>query len=315
MSKILITAVGGDIGYGIIKAIKKSRSNMHIIGCDTQKFNYSYDCVDEFFVAPSYKDETNWLQFILEIMKINTVEYFWPVTEREIQIVNENINLFEKYKVVINSKQVLDIALDKEKTAISLLNAGVNTPQVWENREVYNGGYPVIIKEKFSCGSHGVAIANNKEELIEIYNNMKNPVIQEYIGSSDEEYTMSIFSDRNMINNILFKRTLGFGGMSRYVELIHDKKSEQIALSIAKYLDLKGSINIQMRKRNSEYYIFEINPRISSTIGFRVACGFNDVAWWLDMLDGKPVQGYKTPEYNIYGVRGVEEKIFIDKES
>lgn len=315
MSKILITAIGGDIGYGVIKAIKQSGRDMYIIGCDTQRFNYSYDLVEEFYLAPSYKNEKDWLEFILDILKKNEIEYFWPITEKEIQIVNENIDLFLTCKVSINLKHVLDVALDKKNTAICLSESGVNTPKVWEKIEEYNRDYPVVVKERFSCGSHGVVIANNKMEMITSYANMDNPVIQEYIGSSDEEYTMTIFSDGIITNSVVFKRTLGFGGMSRYVELIHDSKTDEIAKIIAKYLGLKGSINVQMRKKECEYYIFEINPRISSTIGFRVAIGFNDVAWWLDMLDKKQVTRYETPNNNIYGVRGVEEKVFIDRES
>lgn len=311
MDKIFVTAIGGDIGYGVIKALKQSKRDMYIIGCDTQKYNYSYDMVDEFYVAPSYNYESIWIEFVLDILKNNKIKYFWPITEKEIQIINNYRDLFKDYKVFINSKNILDIALDKEKTAIFLSKAGIDTPDTWNSIDEYTENYPVIVKERFSCGSHGVYVANNRKEVVTSFNNMKKPVIQEYIGDSDDEYTMTIFSDGNVINSIMFKRILGFGGLSRYVELVHDSKTTDLACSIARCFNLRGSVNVQMRKRNSELCVFEINPRISSTIGFRVQLGFNDVSWWFDLFDGKEIEQYIVPKEAVYGVRGVEEKIFM----
>jgi carbamoyl-phosphate synthase large subunit len=67
-----------------------------------------------------------------------------------------------------------------------------------------------------------------------------------------------------------------------------------------------------MRKFEDDYFVFEINPRISSTMSFRLQMGFNDVAWWIDMMDKKNVEKYTVPNENIYGVRNVEEKLFVD---
>ena len=98
--------------------------------------------------------------------------------------------------------------------------------------------------------------------------------------------------------------------MSRYVELMNDLQFADIAKKIADMFSLRGSVNVQMRKREGEYYVFEINPRISSTVGFRTELGFLDVSWWLDMMEGNDVPEYVCPKEKIYGARTVEEKIF-----
>ena len=55
---------------------------------------------------------------------------------------------------------------------------------------------------------------------------------------------------------------------------------------IAEYYQLNGSINIQSRKQNNEFYIFEINPRISSTVFIRNHFNFQDLLWWIcNLLD------------------------------
>ena len=310
--KILISAIGGDIGYGIINALRESDHDLHIIGFDVKKYNVSLDLVDDFFVSPKYKDETKWLDFVLKIICEYDIDYFWPVTESEILLVDKNRSMFEQTTVVINKHNVLSISLDKWNTAMFLKNGGLNTPATWKPTEMYEDKYPLIVKEAFGCGSHSVCLVNNKSELEQAISEMKSPIIQEYKGNESDEYTLTIFSDKRIINFIAFKRLLGFGGMSRYVELVNDDYISDIAYKIAELFELEGSINVQMRKDNGKYYIFEINPRISSTIGFRLKLGFNDVAWWLDLLNEKNVEQYKYPNKKVYGVRTVEEKLYYD---
>lgn len=314
--KIFVTAIGGDIGYGVIKALKQSHHNVNIVGCDTNRYNYSVDVVDSFYVCPPYSDENNWIEFVLGILRDTESDFFWPITEPEIKIVQKNKEKFDGVKVVINQDDVIDVSTDKGRTAEALREAGLNTPKTWSEADIClaenKEEYPLIVKEKFGCGSHGVKLVHSREELLEVYNAMQDPIIQEYIGNADDEYTMAVFSDGVIVNSIAFRRKLGFGGMSRSVELIHDSQISVIAEKIAEYFNLVGSINVQMRHAADTYYVFEINPRISSTIGFRTQLGFNDVEWWIDVLNNQEVEKYTVTDRKVYGIRNVEEKLFFE---
>lgn len=312
MKRIFITAIGGDIGYGVIKALKKSHHELYIVGCDIQKYNYCYDLVDQFYLSPMYRNVEAWKRFVLEVIEKENIDYFWPVTEPEIKLVAQNRELFSKVTVIMNQEEVLEVAMDKGKTAQYLQNAGVQTPTTWNAPEECVEKYPLVVKEKFGCGSHGVSLVQDHETLVSEFNRMEDPIIQKCVGTADEEYTMTIFSNGKVVNYIAFKRTLGFGGMSRFVELVQDAVLEDYAQKIAKLFSLKGSINVQMRKEEQQYYVFEINPRISSTMGFRLQLGFNDAGWWLDELEGIEVEAYHAPKGNVYGVRNVEEKLFYE---
>lgn len=313
MKKIMVTAVGGDIGYGIVKALKSGDKDLYIIGCDIKKYNVSYDLVDEFITCPPYSDEKLWMEFIASYSKENSIDIIWPVTESEIRILKDHPDLTENITVIMNSDKVLDISLDKEKTSRFLKESGITTPKIWESVNDSDITFPVIVKERVSCGSHAVKIACDTGELKDIYKSMKDPLIQEYISGEDEEYTLTVFSDGKTVNHIAFKRELGFGGMSRFVELVKGDHFENIAQKLASAFELKGSINIQMRKRGEDCFIFEINPRISSTLGFRVKLGFDDVSWWLDMIEGKKIPQYIAPDKKVFGVRSVEEKLFFEE--
>ena len=269
--------------------------------------------MDEFVTCPPYFDERLWVEFIASYSKENSIDIIWPVTESEIRILKDHPDLTENITVIMNNDKVLDISLDKEKTSRFLKESGITTPKIWESVNDSNITFPVTVKERVSCGSHAVKIAHDTCELKDIYKSMKDPLIQEYIEGEDEEYTLTVFSDKKTVNHIAFKRELGFGGMSRFVELVKDERFEIMANKLSSVFDLSGSINVQMRKHGEEYFIFEINPRISSTLGFRVKLGFDDVSWWLDMIEEKKIPQYIAPDKKVFGVRSVEEKLFFEE--
>ena len=312
MKTLFLTAIGGDIGYGIIKAIRKANREIRIIGCDTRKYNYSYDIVDKFYTSPSYLQKDKWIAFVRDVIRQEKVDIFWPVTEIEIKLVDENKPLFEGVSLAVNSSNILKIAMDKGLTAQVLKEHGFFVPETWERIDDAQVTFPCVVKERFGCGSHAVQLVHTATELYSVADKMSNYIIQEYVGDAENEYTLAIFSDGETVNSIAFKRTIGFQGMSRFVELVHDQYLVNMSERIASFLSLKGSINVQMRKKEGRYYIFEINPRISSTIGFRVLLGFNDVDWWINLMEGKSIAKYEYPSKKVYGVRNVEEKIFFE---
>ena len=107
------------------------------------------------------------------------------------------------------------------------------------------------------------------------------PIIQEYIGSDSDEFTLGLYASGDKIKIISFRRLLSNSGATSWAKHeVHDYFLD-IGIKIAKKLQLDGSINIQLRLHEGVPYIFEINPRFSSTVFIRSELGFNDVAWSL----------------------------------
>ena len=134
-------------------------------------------------------------------------------------------------------------------------------------------------------------------------------VVQEYLEGDLGEYTTGVFSNGQDVFSITFKRTLGYGGLSKIVEIKDDKNIENLARSIAQKSKLIGSINIQSRKRGDDYVVFEINPRFSSTVYFRHYFGFQDVIWWLETIMKQNVVYHKKYIQGV-GVRTSNEVFF-----
>lgn len=308
---ILITGVGGDIGQSVIKCLREGRI-LQLIGCDTDPYAAGQKQLSSFLVAPEVVDEVGYFKFIERVIEQYKVRYIYPTTELEIELFDRKRNPFEKLGVtlLINNPFIIDTFMDKHKTIKFLRENGLPYPVSYPI-EAYNGelGYPILIKARRGWGGKGLTVVNNADELQFHSTRVPSALVQEVIGTNDEEYTAGVFSDGRVVHSICFRRYLGYGSLSKFVELVHAEEVESIARKIAETTQLDGCINVQLRKHKGRFTPFEVNPRISSTAYFRHYFGFEDVKWWLDSKEGKPIA--YTPKYSSgIGVKTTREVFF-----
>ena len=74
-------------------------------------------------------------------------------------------------------------------------------------------------------------------------------------------------------------------------------------------MNLKGSINIQLRIHKEVPMVFEINPRFSSTILFRHLLGFKDLEWSINELFDQDISNYSKPKRGQRFYKGYQEYI------
>lgn len=309
MRKILVTAISGNIGNGILKILKAEEQMLY--GCDVNQIAVGMDLVEEFWQC-RYAVEEGYLDELLEKCTQFGITHLIPVNEREIEVIGKQRKRFEDIhvKVVIQSQHILDICLDKLKTAEFLMECGIKTPATYPNIESINDKNGLYIcKPRKSNGSKNVFIFRPKDKIDERIDDTC--IVQEYI-ESEEEYTIGVFRQKETVNVIAFLRKLEHGYSSQ-VELIHDNEIVLLAKKVAGLLQAEGYFNIQLRKKDGYYYIFEINPRISGTVRFRHMLGFMDVLWWLDLLDGKIMEPFFNRYHKALGIRELNEKFLILK--
>ena len=310
MRRILVTAISGDIGNGILKILKENK-DIHIFGCDVNEIAVGMDLVEEFWQS-KYAVEDGYIEELLEKCKKYEITHLIPVNEREIEVIGKERFRFEKnhIKLVLQSENILEICLDKYITAKFLSQNGFDVPMTYISKnEIPDIKKTYICKPRKSNGSKNIFVFYPDENKEIDDKKQENLVFQEYI-ECDDEYTIGVFKYKDVINTIAFKRKLK-NGYSNQVDLSHDEKLVQIAKKIAEIMQLEGYINIQLRKQKNRYYIFEINPRISGTVRFRHMLGYTDVLWWLDVLDSKSVELYRCPYKKALGIRELNEKYLV----
>ncbi len=286
---ILITAVCGDIGCSAVRALRDSVDK--IIGCDANQNPPSLDYLDRFYQAPLAADADNYIAFLKDIISKERIGFVLPVSEPEITALNSKRDELESLGVqlLLNNRKIINNFLDKLKTAQYLASIGIRVPRTASLSDYDSSfGFPVIIKARRGSGSKSLWIADNSVDLDYIKTKDNgNLIVQESIGSVEEEYTTGVFSDGRTVSSITFRRKPGFGGLSVEAVLEDVPFLDNMAHKISKEMDLVGSINIQSRRSGNIYIPYEINPRLSSTLLFRKRFRFDDAVWWLNVLQGK----------------------------
>ena len=231
------------------------------------------------------------MDFIKKIAEQHRIEFFLPVSEPEIEVLNARRGDMENMgvKLLLNNKTIIDNCLDKLKTVQYLRQLDIRVPETVMLKD-YDGsfGYPFIIKARKGCGSKRLWIVDNSDDLGYIKNKDDGSLIaQEYIGTDSEDYTTGIFSDGDSVDSISFRRKLGFGGVSVEAVLAEDPSLDKLSRHVGREMRLVGSINLQSRRVGNEFLPYEINPRLSSTLLFRKQFGFDDAVWWINTLRGE----------------------------
>lgn len=305
---VLITAMGGDIGFGYAKAIYGEE--FLLTGCDMNPLPMKNSLLRNFFQVPSAKNPKEYFAAIKDVIAKEKIDLIIPISEPEIECFHVNREHWSSWeaKVLINNECILNNFLDKYKTAEYLREIGINTPKTYLLRDYDNQlDFPMIVKKRKGCGSKNIWKVESQIDID--YLKQKDDgayLVQEYIGRVDQEYTTGIFSDGNNVSSITFKRKLGMGGLSIEVELVDSSLMDNIAIKIAHETNLIGSINVQTRFHKGEFIPFEINPRFSSTVGFRKQFGFLDCLWWPRLCFGE-TYNYKKQYKSGRGIRYLTE--------
>lgn len=315
---VLITGVGGG-GFGrqILKALKMAETPYTIVGTDMSPISMGLYEVDKSYVVPP-ATESNYISKVLDICSRENIRVLIAGSEPELLKISESRGEFAKRKILllINTSDVLKICMDKWETYNFWVRNGFDCPKsllVDENIELASINvenalcFPIIIKPALSGrGSSNVFIAQDREELEFFVKYLKKqglrPLIQEYVGSYEEEYTVGVLTDiptGNLIGSIAVKRQV-LSSLSNKIKVKNrcsgDVESDILAISsgisqgtiddfpgvrkcceeIALKLGSRGPLNIQCRKVGEKVFPFEINPRFSGTTFIRALVGFNE---------------------------------------
>jgi carbamoyl-phosphate synthase large subunit len=307
---ILVTSCGGNGGQSIGKILKNLEHKT--FGWDISSNNAAKFIFDHFETCLKIT-EPNYLLELSNYIKKNKIDIIIPVSELELRFYTENkeaVNYLQSVKVLMADSFTREIGFDKTKTSLFLKENGLPFPNLYSLENEENIVFPLIAKPRTGMGSSNIFIVEEISELKFIYNKYEDLILQEMLDGTQGEFTCCVYRSANKeVRTIIFKRELTVGGYSGYGEVIENNKIEKLLLDLAKSLDLKGSINVQLRLHKGEPVIFEINPRFSSTILFRHLLGFNDLKWSIQDAFDCPISKYKKIKKGAKFYKGYNEYI------
>jgi carbamoyl-phosphate synthase large subunit len=316
MKKILVSGAGSLLGQGIIQSIKSSKKKYEVYGTD-----YLQDSIGLYWAKKSYilpdilkskKNENKWLSKITQIIRKHKINYVIPGLDFELPF-------FSRYKLIIEKKckcviivsniEIIKTFRDKWLTFEYLQKNNFLYPKTALPKKLKNflkkNKFPLIVKPRIGSTSKNVFLVRNKLELKEALKKCKNPIIQEYLYNTNNEYTCGIIFDpkkNSCLSSVVLNRKIKNGNTIK-ASLKKDKKYKQInnfINSVAKKIRPFGPLNFQLCLTSRGPKIFEINPRFSGTTPLRNLFGVNEIQIFLDSLERKKINKIRVNPGTVY---------------
>lgn len=295
---VLISGIGGDIAQGVATILRECRPDLRLIGTDIHECHAGKKWVDRVEVLPRATDK-DYIPRLKEILDKEKVHFFIPMTEAELAVLVGREHELAKIRWITPGLGVLKAGLDKWETNQALLRLQLPAPKSMLPPFMRGLKYPCIIKNRFGSGSRGLATVYSEQELFFLAQRLEKPILQELLLPDDQEVTCAVYRNREgKVASLQMLRRL-MGGFTSWAKVITEPQVKKICEKIAIGLDLRGSMNIQLRITQNGPRVFEINPRFSSTVLMRHRFGFTDVLWAMAEAEGMTVIYPEIPDKGI----------------
>ena len=279
MKNILITAIGSMSVECVIKQLRKQ--DVFIVGCDIYPTEWHYESklCDVVYKAPLAKNENEYIDFLVNICKKNSIKFLLPSTDLEIDIINKNRKIFEELNIIlcIQNDAIISIVRNKFNMFNFFANNElIKVPETYIATDNCSLDYPFIAKPCDGRSSEGLRIISNNKDFDSLPK--KNYIIQKLIKGNI--ITIDYIRDRTSGIDVAIPRkelirTKNGAGLT--VEIITDSKIFLIAKEIGKKLNIHGCINFELIQTSEDYFLIDINPRFSAGIAFSVLAGYDFV--------------------------------------
>ena len=298
---VLITGVGAPGGVAILKALKHSNLDIRIVTADMNKKSVGLFFSNASYYLPSIKDKS-YIERLVQICNKEKIDIVFIGSEPELRFILQHVNTVEAKTgavFVISRSSLMEACLDKWEMTQLLNDYGFNCPQTTLASDkdgikamVSKFGFPLFLKPRLGSGSKSTFLIKNLNELKFFTEYVPDAVVQEWLAEDEQEYTVGVYvsSTGNVVGSIVCKRELAAGltyraFFDRYPEI------SQYCENVADVLKPLGPFNFQIRMHKKQPYIFEMNPRCSSTTVMRAVLGFNEPEMAiLDLVLGQKIE-------------------------
>lgn len=291
--KVLISGAGGSGTIEIIRTLKET-DRYYIIAIDAFPYSFGFKMADVSYIVP-FANSPRFYKEITLIIEREDPDYVIPLVDEEIPIFHALSEHFN-YRVVAPTPHFCRMALDKWFTHKTLLNHSIPTPKSWLSTDINEIEYPAVIKPRRGRGSRGLAYLTQKSDLKDYLNETEKSteeyIVQEQIKG--REYTVSVVVTLNgsflgvVPKEVKIKRGITLVGVTRKVPRI-----ASVSHQIQNCLKANGPFNVQLiLDDKGNPYIFEVNPRYSTTVALTIASGVNEVDLVIRHAEGEKVSPF-----------------------
>lgn len=285
---VLVSGLNGTAAQSILKALNASGLDVATFGCDINPYSPGLYRVDHAFLVRPFRDP-GYLPQMIDLLRRHRIDAWLPGVEPELESLAERraeIEASTGCRVLVDAPEILRVTQDKYCTACWLAEHGCSYAASTVTRApgelaafAAQVGFPLLVKPRRGASSRDVHVVHSAPELDYWLERIPGLVVQEYLGSPDEEYTCGAFVDAaGVLKGVAtLRRSLANGSTANAVVApVPDVEAEVARIVTA--LGVRGSCNVQLRRnRQGRPTAFEINARFSSSVSIRAHFGFNEV--------------------------------------
>jgi carbamoyl-phosphate synthase large subunit len=288
-ARVLVTGVGGVIGYGIIQAIKMAGLPVEVIGADADKDAVGFCFADKRVVIPRAK-EPGYTQFLLAYIEQQGVTLVIPGIDQDLHRMVADRHVFQgnNFITILPDQRVYDITADKWNTYLLLKSHGIPvipTHRFEEDEELILSHlkFPIIAKPRLSSAGKGLVEIENLQDFRYYQKKYGSSayLVQEKIGHDNLEFTCGSYQtqDHRLLGPVILKRKLGYGSTIKGESVSCSEVAERANQVLALLGGGAGPYCTQIRLSDSCPLVLEINARCSSSTSIKALMGFNEPAF------------------------------------
>jgi carbamoyl-phosphate synthase large subunit len=273
MKKILVTGIGGGVGQGILRNLRRERFDIAIVGTDTAAVSAGNHLCDAVHMVP-YAYDPMYVQTINAIVEREQIDLIIPSTDYEVyhlMVAKGQIPATIAASPADTSRMCLDKYLTAQGLgAHDLPFARSSLPSA------YTGEFGrTVVKPREGRGSRNIHV-----DPVDPGAFGDDYLVQEYLDGEELTTSFYVRRDGTLHGLITFARELEQGNTAR-CEVIerHDGELRKMIQAMISKFPFRGSCNLQTRATVRGVIPFEINCRISGTNSVRSQFGFRDVAY------------------------------------
>lgn len=274
---VLVTGIGGVVGQGIVRNIRKADPTVKIIGTNISSFSAGSHLVDTFELVP-YAYETTYISRMVEIISTHHVDLVLPSTDYETFYLAESEERLP-CNLVTAKAETAQMYLDKYLSAEHHKKHHIPFAQSMLPSQYNNEFEEVVVKPRCGRGSRNIYF---NPEQVSAFNDEEYVVQERLVGP---EVTTAFYVDKEggLHGFITLERELQHGATNECrVVTRYDDQIKKILLAMVQNASFRGSANVQsIVTKSGEIVPFEINCRISGTNSIRTHFGFEDVKYSL----------------------------------
>lgn len=279
-TNILISGAGGSGTVALINELSKSLF-YELFAMDADPYAVGLYLCKNSYVVPFVK-EKSFNTIVGDIIKKHNIDIYIPLIDEEIeaayQLQTENRGLY----ILAPNKEFCERMLNKWNMYNLFVDNNLPVPRTYLFNEQIpiDFGTPKIIKPIVGRGSRGVQKVSSQEEL-EAYlilskYKKEDLLIQEYIEGI--EYTVSaVVNKEGKILAVVPKRIIRKKGITQVAVTEENYIIGELCKEVQNKLSANGPFNVQLIMQDNKPYVFEINPRFSTSVALTIAAGVNEV--------------------------------------